>query len=76
MTNSTITIPVDDDVARAFAAATPQRRRKMELLVNLHLRDLTRNGSRLRQIMDELGEQAQERGLTEAALDDLLKDAS
>ena len=76
MTNATITIPVDDDVARAFEAATPQNRRKMELLVNLHLRDLTHNRARLTQVMDGMGRTAKERGLTQQRLDDLLKDVS
>lgn len=76
MKTATITIPVDDDVARAFAAASPQNRRKMELLVNLQLRDLTANRARLTQVMDEMGRQAKDRGLTQGGLDEILKDVS
>jgi len=75
MTPATIAIPVDSDMARAFADATPTERRKLELLLRLRLRELTVDPSRpLGQIIDEIGRDAAARGLTPDLLELLLRD--
>jgi ferritin-like protein len=75
MTTATISIEVDSDAARAFAAASAEERRKLELLLALRLRELTSGPPRpLREIMDEIGANAESRGLTPEILDSLLHD--
>ena len=75
MSTATISIEVDSDAARAFAEASAQERRKLELLLALRLRELTSGPIRpLRQIMDEIGANAEARGMTPEILESLLKD--
>lgn len=75
MTTETITIPVDAETARAYKAASAEDRRKMDLLLRLRLRDLTTSTGRpLKTIMDEIGREAEARGLTPAILESLLHD--
>jgi hypothetical protein len=73
MTTQTITIEVDPQSARAFSEASPEDRRKLQLLLSLRLRDLTANpGKSLTAVMDEIGVRAEERGLTAELLASLL----
>ncbi len=75
MSSSTISIEVDPESARAFAAATPEERRKLRLLLGLRLRELTAAPPRpLTQIMEEIGREAEARGLTPEILESLLHD--
>jgi hypothetical protein len=70
---ATISIEVDAAAARAFAQAPPEERRKLQLLLSLRLRELTTQPARpLKEIMDEIGAQAEARGLTPEALESLL----
>jgi hypothetical protein len=41
MATTTIPIHVETEAAKAFAAASPEEQRKMQLLLSLRLRDLT-----------------------------------
>ncbi|MGD9636064.1 MAG: hypothetical protein AB7G28_22305 [Pirellulales bacterium] len=73
MTTSTISIEVDTDTARAFSAASEEERRKMQLLLNLRLRELVNSPPRpLKDIMDEIGAEAEARGLTPEILESIL----
>ncbi len=47
----TITIAVDPDLAAAYRAASDQDRRKLDLLLNLRLRDVTRTDQSLHDVM-------------------------
>jgi hypothetical protein len=67
-----ITIHVDAEAARAFNQASPEERRKLELLLNLRLLDVTKPGVSLRETMREISARAQERGLTPEILQDIL----
>lgn len=69
MTTIPIISQVDPQAARAFAAATPEIRRKQELLLSLHWLEATRTPESLTQVMSEISRNAQARGLTP----DLLK---
>jgi hypothetical protein len=70
---STISIEVDADSARAFAAAPTEEKRKLQLLLGLRLRELIAEPPRsLEQIMDEIGAQAKARGMTPEILESLL----
>ena len=73
MTTTPLTIAVDAQSAEAFAKATPEDRRKVELLLALRLRELTGDSrNSLQQIMDEAGAEAQRNGLTPELLSKLL----
>jgi hypothetical protein len=75
MGSATISIEVDLETARAFIEAPTEERRKIELLLNLRLRELTLGPTRpLKQIMDEIDQEAGKRGLTPEILDSLLQE--
>lgn len=75
MVTTTIQIPVDEATAKAFSSASDEDRRKMELLLRLRLRDLTTGPQRsLSELMDEMGREAQARGLTPEILESLLNE--
>ena len=75
MSTENISITVDADAARSFCEASPEERRKMELLLGLRLRDLTSGRVRpLKEIMDEIGRQAEARGLTPGMLESMLSE--
>jgi hypothetical protein len=75
MATATIALEVDADTARAFAAASAEDRRKLQLLLSLRLRELTARPARpLKEVMDEIGRHAEERGLTPEILESLLRD--
>lgn len=72
---ATISIDVDPDAARAYSQASEQDRRKIELLLSLRLRELTSGPIRpLKQVMDEIGTEAELRGLTPDILESVLRD--
>ncbi len=77
MATTTITIQVEPEAVRAFAAASPEDQRKMQLLLSLRLQDLTTPpGKPLQAVMDEIGARAAARGLTPEILESLLRDES
>ena len=67
-----ITVSVDSDVARAYRSASDSERRKLDLLINLRLRDVTESGKSLRKTMSEISRKAQRRGLTPEILQSIL----
>ena len=69
-----ITIRVDPESARAYEAATPEERRKIDLLLGLRLKQVTSPADSLARVMREISEKAQARGLTEDTLDEMLRD--
>ncbi len=72
---ATISIEVGEAAAKAFTEASSQERRKMQLLLDLRLREITNlPGRSLSQIMDDMSARAAERGLTEEKLQLLLRD--
>jgi ferritin-like protein len=75
MATATISIQVDEEAARAFAKASAEEQRKLQLLLGLRLRELTSEPPRsLNVVMDEIGARAEERGLTPEILESLLHD--
>jgi hypothetical protein len=75
MSLAEITIAVDPETAAAFAKASPEQQRKLRLLLNLRLRELTVRPSRpLSQIMDEIGEEAARNGMTPEILESILNE--
>jgi hypothetical protein len=70
---ATISIQVDADAARAFCEASAEEQRKLQLLLRLRLRELTSAPVRpLKEIMDEIGGNAESLGLTPEILESLL----
>jgi hypothetical protein len=70
---SAITISVDPDTARAFAQASVEEHSKLRLLLSLRLRELTTTPlPPLQTILDEVGREAEEKGLAPEILDLLL----
>ncbi len=69
-----ITVSVDPDVAKLYRSASDNERRKLDLLINLCLRDATESGKSLRDTMLEVSRNAQRRGLTPEILQSILAD--
>ena len=67
-----IRIRVDAEAANAYRAASEEERRKLDLLLSLRLKEATRSGASLEQIMREISRKAQERGLTPEILKSIL----
>ena len=67
-----ITVSVDPDVADVYRSASDDERRKLDLLVNLRLREATESRESLRTIMKEISREAQRRGLTPEILQSIL----
>jgi len=66
---------LDEAAARVFRNASPEERRTLEALVSLQLLDAMTPTLSLRELMDEISQRAQERGLTEELLQEILKEA-
>ena len=76
MPNTSISIPLDPQAARAYESICAEDRTKIQALVSLWVRELTAGEvPPLPQVLDEAGRKARERGLTPEILDSLLKDA-
>jgi hypothetical protein len=78
MATAALTIEVSEEAARAYARVSPEDQRKIQLLLDLRLRDLTVSPPpqrSLQAVMDEIGKNAAARGLTPAILESLLNDA-
>ena len=67
-----ITVSVDPEVAVAYRSASEDERKKLDLLINLRLRDATRSHTSLKDIMREISENARQRGLTPDILQSIL----
>ncbi len=75
MIDTMIAIPVDADTARAYQAASEDDQKKMQVLLRLRLRELTTTPTiALRGLMDEIGAEAEARGLTPEIVATLLQD--
>ncbi len=67
-----ITVSVDPDVANAYRLASDNDRRKLDMLVNLRLRDATQSKASLKEVMRDISQNAQQRGLTPEILQTML----
>jgi hypothetical protein len=74
MATEPITIEVDAEAARVFNSASQDERRRLAALVSLRLLDAARVTTSLRDLMQEISKNAQERGLTPEKLQELLDD--
>lgn len=72
---ATISFEVDAGTAQEFSDAPPDVQRKLQLLLGIRLRELTRSPARpLSEVMDDIGRQAEARGLTPEILGELIRD--
>ena len=69
-----ITINVDTEAADAYRASSDEKRRKLDLLMNLRLRDATASDENLEDVMREISQNAIDRGLTPEILESILAD--
>jgi hypothetical protein len=70
-----ITIKVSPKVAVAYQNATEQEKKRLQTIVSLFLdRDTSNNHDLLGAIMDQISDQAQERGLTPEILESILNE--
>ena len=69
-----ITISVDADLAEIYRSASESERRKLDLLLNIRLRNIFDPKSRrpLQEIMDDISRKAKKRGLTPEILQSIL----
>jgi hypothetical protein len=74
METKNITIRINAEVARIFEAASEEQQRKLEALLNLRLSGATRSKRSLEQVMNDISQNAQARGLTPDILDAILHD--
>jgi hypothetical protein len=72
MNTTTIAVPLDAETARLYAEAPAELQRKFQLLLRLWLRELVVSPRALQEIMDEISQKAQARGLTPEILESLL----
>ncbi len=70
-----ITIPVDAETARIYAAASDEERRRIQVLLRLQLRAWIAGPQRsLSEIMDAIGAKAEQQGLTPEILAEILRE--
>jgi hypothetical protein len=75
MTNTTISIPVDEATALAYSQASVEEQKKIQLLLRLRIHELfIQSDISLQQIMDDIGAKAEARGLTPQILETLFCD--
>ena len=67
-----ITVSVDPDLAEMYRSASDDERRKLDLIINLRLRDAIESRRSLQDIMLEISRNAQERGMTPEILQSIL----
>ena len=67
-----ITVSVDADIAATYRNASDHDRRKLDLMVNLRLREMTAPGRSVRKTMANISRNAQQRGLTPDILRSIL----
>jgi len=69
-----ISVRVTPRTARFFSKATPVKRRKLEILIDLRLQQLSRKPADLATVMTAIGTKAKRKGLTPSLLNKLLDD--
>ena len=68
-----ITISVDADLAEIYHSASESERRKLDLIINLRLRDVLASSKKsLLTLMDEISREAQSNGMTPEILQSIL----
>lgn len=71
----TIAVRVDAETADAYESSSESDRRKIDLLLNLKLREVVKKIRPLEEVMEEISLKAQERGLTLEILESILAES-
>jgi hypothetical protein len=75
MVTETVNIQLDSEAARVFKTAPPEEQKKIEVLLSLWLKEIAATEKlSLKEVMDDIGRTAQERGLTPEILESLLNE--
>ena len=74
METKPITVRVNVEAARIFETAPEEQRRKIEALLSLKLTQVTSEKRTLEEVMSDISQKAQERGLTPEILDSILNE--
>ncbi len=75
MTTVPITLHVDAEAARVYESVTAEDRKKIDVLLSLRLKELlVPTKMTLHEVMDQLGREAEEHGLTPEILESILRD--
>ena len=75
MATETVNLQLDSDAARVFKMAPPEEQKKIEALLSLWLKEIAAiENLSLKEVMDDIGRTAQERGLTPDSLESLLNE--
>ena len=72
MATKSITVRVNAEAARIFEKASEEEKLKIEALLSLKLSQTTREKRTLEEVMSEISQKAQKRGLTPEILDSIL----
>ncbi|ASC73548.1 hypothetical protein XM38_045160 [Halomicronema hongdechloris C2206] len=75
METRTIAVRVDAETADAYEASSEVDRRKIDLLINLKLKEVVKKVRPLEEVMEEISRKAQERGLTPEILSAILAES-
>ena len=70
-----VEIPLDTESARIYQKASAEKKKKLQILLSLWLREFDKPSKSLDAIMDEMSRKAKERGLTPEILNSILNDA-
>lgn len=74
MASRNISIPVDAQTERAWGAMGADERRKIEAILGVWLRELSRGESEsVKTVMDEAGREVRAKGLTSETLESILR---
>lgn len=75
MSTEPITLEIDSEAAQAFKSASAEEREKLQVLLGIWLKEYARaDASSLKEAMDEISRQAQNRGLTPEILESILEE--
>jgi len=75
MSDTTIVLPIDEATAYVYNAASSEEKQKVQRLFRMLLREITLNSTvSMKQVMDDIGRNAEAQGLTPAILEDMLND--
>ncbi len=70
----TVNIQLDEKAAEIYTRASWEEQRKLQMLLGLWLREFDDSSLSLPTLMDQISDNAQERGLTPEILESLLND--
>jgi len=69
---TTVEIPLDTVSAKIYQDASAEKKKKLQILMSLWMREFDKPSKSLDEMMDEMSRKAKERGLTPEILDSIL----